>query len=529
MQKSFFYGREEYLEIIAKRIDGLKHGYRQNLAILGDELIGKTSLIFKFLENFYDNRILALYIEVRPESLNSFARRFIAILLYNFLFNSAEPLEEDLDSLIRKADKYAPKTCGKIRNIIACLSRRKKNNIFFDLLSLCDLIYQESQKPCVLVLDEFHNLEKMGINNLYGEWSKILLLQKNTLYIITSSLKFKAQSILSKNLALLFGNFQVIDIEPFDTRTSEEFLQKRLGVLPLETGIKNFIVNFCGGIPFYLEVISENLLSPSSRPLSEILENLIFDSTGMLNQRFSNYLKRFLDIPESQVYISAIYYIASGHNKIKDIAHLLRKTRKEINPLINYLQEVNTISRSGDFLKINDRVFAFWMKSVYQQKINSLTFDAKAQKANFLSEIESAITEFLREAHKPVIERMGELLRMFDDEVIQIERKRLRLNHLREIRPLEFNFTNIKQGLLGRSNESLWIMAFKPGMISEDDIIGFAKECRKYRHKTQRKILISQGIDTNARLRAMDEKIFTLNLDGLNEILDLFSKPRIVV
>lgn len=528
-QKSFFHGREEYLEVIAKRINGLKNGYRQNLAILGDELSGKTSLVYKFLENFSDNHILPLYIEVRPESLNNFARRFIGVLLYNFLINSAEPMEENLESLIRKSDKYIPRTCAKIRNILSSLSRRKKNNIFFDLLSLSDLIYQESRKSCVLILDEFQNLEKMEVNNLYGEWSKILLLQKNTLYIIISSLKFKAEAILSKNLRLLFGNFQVIAIEPFDIKASEGYLQKKLCGFPLEPGLRNFIVNFSGGVPFYLEVICEGLLKSGPDNLPGVLEKLIFDSAGMLNQRFSNYLKRFMDIAGSQEYISTIYHIASGHNKTRDIAHLLRKAKKDITPVINHLLEVNTISRSGDFLKINDRVFAFWIRAVYQKKIDSLTFDAKNQKAGFLQDIETMIKEFLKEAGKPLIERLGELLRMFEDDTIQVEKKKLRLNHFREIRPLEFNYRNIKQGLLGRSSESLWIVAFKPGQISEDDIIDFSKECRKYRHKTQRKILISQDIDTNARLRAMDEKIFTWNLDGINEILDLFSKPRIFV
>jgi hypothetical protein len=125
---------------------------------------------------------------------------------------------------------------------------------------------------------------------------------------------------------------------------------------------------------------------------------------------------------------------------------------------------------------------------------------------------------------------MLELLRLFQDEVIQIEKKRLRLNHFKEIKPLEFNCQSLKEGIIGRSSESLWIMALKYEPLTEEDIAEFAKECRKYRHKLQRKIIIAfQDVDTNSRLRALEEKIWTWDINNLNQVLDLFSKPRIII
>jgi hypothetical protein len=169
------------------------------------------------------------------------------------------------------------------------------------------------------------------------------------------------------------------------------------------------------------------------------------------------------------------------------------------------------------------------MKFVYQEKMHSLTFDAKNQKALFRNNIEGLIQDFLCDARKPLAERMTELLRLFEDETIQIEKKRLRLNHFREIKPLEFNYRNLKDGLIGRSTDSLWIMAFKPDQLNEEDISEFAKECKKYRHKMQRKIIITfKDIEINARLRAMEEKILTWDLNNLNQIFDLFYKPRVI-
>jgi hypothetical protein len=530
MTEDKFFGRKEYLEILQKRTRDLKEGYRQNIAILGDEMVGKTSLIFNFLHKFCDTRIITLYLEIRPEILASFARRFIGALLYNFLANSGLTLKEDLDFLLRKSSTYIPKTTEKAKFILSALDKRKKNNVFSEVLSLCELIHEETGKYCVVILDEFQHLEYMGIKGLYLEWSKLLIAQKTTMYMISSSMTFRAKSILSKNLSLLFGNFQVLNIEPFDIKTSAEYLKLRLHPLHISAGLKDFILHFTGGYPFYLEVIAEALLKSRQEELTDILEKLLFESSGILNQRFSNYLKRFLDSPHSQDYLSTLYLIAQGHNKIKEIASIRHKSQTEILSRVNQLLELDAITRSGDFLKINDRIFTFWLKFVYQEKLQSFTFDAKNQKALFRKKLENMIEEFMLSASKPISQRLMELLLLFADDKVQIERKKLRLDHFREIKPLSFVNRNIREGLIGRSNESTWVLGFKNELLTEDDIVEFAKECRKYRHKLGRKIIIAlKDIDANARLRAMEEKILMWDLGSLNQLLDLYSKPRLIV
>ena len=89
MYKSDFFDRKVYLDILQKRIKAIKEGYRQNIAIISDKDSGKTSVVLHFLNRFSDPLILPLYLEVRPEfSHEQFVRKFIGILLYNFLENS---------------------------------------------------------------------------------------------------------------------------------------------------------------------------------------------------------------------------------------------------------------------------------------------------------------------------------------------------------------------------------------------------------------------------------------------------------
>jgi hypothetical protein len=560
MTKDKFFDRRNYLEILQKRVSSLKEGYRQNIAIVGEENVGKTSIIYKFLDKFYDPKIITVFLEIRPESIQEFSKRFIGALLYNFLLNSGLDLKEDLDFLLNKSDAYIPHTALRIRTILHDLSKRRKTNIITELFSLTESIHQETGKFTVLFLDEFHNLESLQVKNLYRDWGKLLILQKSTLYAITSSMIFKTRAILSKQLSLLFGNFELINVEPFDMHTSGRYIDHCLPGMKMSPGVKEFIISFTGGYPLYLELIVKalaakgkgcaylqecqsgtgyELLSGSrdtllpvpgvQSDLADILEDLLFNTSGILNQRFSNYLKRFLDTSMSNDYISILYLVSSGRNRIKDIAHILRKQAKELSSRINYLLELDAITRSGDFLKVSDRLFAYWMRFVYQEKMRSLSYDAKNQKDKFRGGIETLIQEFLRQFQKPLANRVSELLQSFDDDLMQIERKKIRLHHFREVKPLVFNHRFIKDGLLGRCSDSLWIMAIKPDALTEQDIADFSKECKKYHHKSQRKIIVTlKEIDPNARLRALEEKVWTWDLNNLNQMLDLFSKPQVV-
>jgi hypothetical protein len=125
---------------------------------------------------------------------------------------------------------------------------------------------------------------------------------------------------------------------------------------------------------------------------------------------------------------------------------------------------------------------------------------------------------------------MMELLYQFGNELIQIKTKKIRLVHFKEVKPLTFVRSRLSQGLLGRSKDSLWIMAIKPDLLTEEDIIDFANQCQRFRYvRPQRKVIITNyNIDTNVRLKALQEKVLTWNLNDLNLILDLYNKPRVI-
>ena len=86
-----------------------------------------------------------------------------------------------------------------------------------------DSVKEEIKKSCVVILDEFDNLEYIGVKNPFLSFGKVIMIQKDTMYIVSSSRNQIFKKILSEKLSLLFGNFEIVRVSGFDTRNARSF------------------------------------------------------------------------------------------------------------------------------------------------------------------------------------------------------------------------------------------------------------------------------------------------------------------
>src|SRR3989338_5944147 len=113
-----FFGREETLGLLDRRMKAMRDGYRQNIAITGQSLAGKSSLLQHFLYTAVDDSFLPVYIEVLKEDFQSFANKFMATLLYNSMKSREDLRPDDFNGLIAKAEKALPKTVSAVREVL---------------------------------------------------------------------------------------------------------------------------------------------------------------------------------------------------------------------------------------------------------------------------------------------------------------------------------------------------------------------------------------------------------------------------
>ncbi len=531
--------RREAFEALKKRVYDFKDGYRQNIALLGDELTGKTSLLKLLLSDINDETLIPVYVDVVPYEYSIFLKRCINSLLYNFLKKSQLlSARENLEMLIKRAKEHLPKTTQQIDVFLEHINREKPDNLFKELFSIFECFNSETQKKCIIILDEFHNLKQFSIKNVWQELGKRIMFEKHTLFIFASSAKLIAEDILANELTLLFGNFETIELAMLNTEQCVQLIKNRLATVDIPREIMDFLINFTGGHPFYLKAISDEAASACQLKgkntldqdiLSQILQHLFFNEWGLFNQKFTNSLSLLTSSRNKNEFIFLLGAIASGKNRLKDLSSHFRKNKTELNLKLKKLIELDIIGKNGSFYHINDRLMSFWLKFVLVEKINALDPEYAEQELNFRKRITTEVDEFIKTSKQDVADRMLDLFNRFEDDSLNIDKKRFQLSSFREIKIVHFDNTDLRVGIFAKAQDSLWLAAIKEDGLGEHDVNEFLLTAKKFKHKTINKLIISLGgIERNAKLLAKQSQISTWDIANINSLLDLYGKPRII-
>ncbi len=531
-----FFGREEVLELLNKRIAALKDGYRQNIALTGQSLAGKTSIISHFLYTVKEEGIIPVYVEVIREPFKSFADKFIATLLYNSLTRMHEDVTIYLDDLLAKAREKLPKTHSAIRHLVSCIEREQYDEAYSSLLGLTSVLKDEMKMPCIVILDEFDNLEYLGIKNPFLNFGKVIMVQKDTMYIVSSSRDQAIKKILSEKLSLLFGNFEIVKIEGFSFRAAAEFISARMAGYDVDEEVKAFLAAFTDGNAFYLDKLTARARALAQERMSnhidvetvvEAVVGLIYNSNGVIHQYLLNFILELMDSRYKETYIATLLSIAKGNNKQAEIARHLKVKQGEMTKHLARLAELGLVSKHGVLYKIDDLMLEFWLKFVYQRR-RELLVDSVFDRTNlFRDDVRSYMMNFKLDLEKGPASKIFELFNKFSNELVAINSKMVRLPHFTKVEIRVF--PDGKQFISASLRGNLWVVLPHETCISENDIIECVRNLKTLDRKIVNKVVVPlEGIDENAKLLAKELKITIWDVTVMNTLLRLYGKNRII-
>jgi len=535
-----FFGRTSVLALLKRRVVDLKEGYRQNIAFLGDRHIGKSSILKKFIRDLDDDGIIDIYLDLDNKDFSYFFQKFIGSILYNFSKAQKLPLHEDINLLLEHSRKLIPQTAAAVKKIQNAAAKGKYAEAYRDLISLPEIFTSESGKCCVIILDEFHNLEEFMIPNIFQELGKKIMTQKRCLYFVTSSLGSVARTILSEKLSLLFGNFEVIEVVPFDLKTSQDFLEDNLKEIQLDGHLKNFLIDFTGGHPFYLHIISRELIHLSAIHkqneiflplLIQAIENTIFSRWGVLSRHFELMTDHLTGTKGNRAVLPILFALVSGRHKLAEIAEHVRLGKAFVSAKLNRLMELGVVVKNGNFYHVKDKLFKYWIKYVLQRRLKAIDVNFETLQHQFRDEMEYLLNSFQIICQRNLSSRIVELLHCFDNESFLLNGRRYKLPLFHEITPLKLKsiLENQFDVIKASSREETWFLVLKEEHLFENDVNAFLDELKKMDDKPQKRVIVSLSeLDANARLRALQEKMWIWSEEELNTLLSLYDKPYIL-
>ena len=531
-----FFGRQEILNLLDKRVLALKDGYRQNVALTGPNLVGKSSIIHHFLYSIQGENFIPVYVEVAKEPFRQFADKFVATMLYNALRKMGEACGTDLERLMTRAQALFPKTYQAIVRLRGLMDRQDAEESYAVLLGLTSTLKAEAGIPCIVLLDEFDNLENLGIKNPFTAFGRVIMVQKDTMYIVSSSRDEATRKILSEKLSLLFGNFEIIKVSNFDTKASSAYLDANFSGLSVDEGVKRFLISFTGGNPFYLDKISRRMKriaaeSASGRADSGIagqsIVELVYNSDGVIHQYLVNYLYGFLDIKARDASISILGAIASGSRKQHEIARSAGVKQVDASKILPMLVSCGIARKNGCHFGIEDPLLSFWLCHVDRMK-RSLLVDGAFNKSDlFLADIASHINAFEAEDNKDAGVRIAELFGMFDNDLVRVDNRNIRLPRFTKVetRPgaCGENF------ILASFKNNCWLIQPHKEPVNEQVIINFIRNVKTLDRKVTTRVIIPlKGMEDNSMLLAKELKISIWDLQTVNGLLSLYSRKGIV-
>ena len=535
-----FFGRKFKISLLKRRVLDLKEGYRQNMAFLGSRFIGKTAFLYKFMEELDDNDLIAVYLNLDNKDFNYFFNKFVGSLLYNYSKVENLPLFNDIHLLLENAKTLIPQTVAEIQKIQKDLAKDKYEETFKNIISLPEIFTSESGKFCVIILDEFQNLGDFGINDVFQELGKKIMTQKRSIYIVSSSVPSEAKKILSEKLSLLFGNFEILEMAPFDPKTSQEFIAYHLKEIRMGLQLRNFLIDFTGGHPLYLNLIVQELSNLSSiHKQTEVfiplivqsIENIIFNPWGGLGRHFEIIVNQLCQTKSNRAMAWVLIALSNGKTRLKEIAEDGGLKPSVLIQRINRLIESGIIVRNGNLFHFNDKLFKYWIKYVFQKRLKSFELTSEKQSSDFKNEINHLINNFQRVSEKDLPDRIVELLHCFDNESLQLFGRKYKLPVIHEVVSI---CMDQKKGcaqmniMKAESEEGLLLIGFKENLC-ENDVTAFVNESKKIDQRPQRRLIISlDELDENTRLKALQERMWIWNEKEINALLSFYDKPFII-
>ncbi|HNV86304.1 MAG TPA: ATP-binding protein [Candidatus Omnitrophota bacterium] len=532
-----FLGREEIRDTLEKRVQAFLKGYRQNVSLIGARTIGKTSLVFHFLRTLQDPQLIPVYVAVSREPFVFFAQKFMGSLIAGFLRSQNEPVSVDFKDMIERSNRWIPKTLKKMSEVKKSFSKDDPCGSFRDLLALTDFLCEESGKKILLVLDNFDLLGEFGLRDPFRELGKAIMLQKNTLYFVVSSRIERSREILREKLSLLFGNFEVIELETFDFSTCDLFLARQVPGVRFSDVQKKFLFELTDGHPYFFSALirdmREHLPPPSEELLPDgvlidALERELYREDGGLYRYFLNLLCDLGRARNFHLSLRVLLAVALGHKKYHAIAKHIGEKAGDIKNTLSRLTEEEILAKKGSFFTFRLPLFSFWLRQVYQRKEWNFLLDLELPRTAFREEVFALIRKRGEEEKKELLKRMEELFRKFRNDVIEIDTKKLKCPHFTEVffKPSNGRVFPVE----AKSGSSRWICQVAYKKVIEEDVRLFTQDIGRLKSNVQKRILIAlEGIELNAKILAKEANIMLWGLRNVNSLLDLYDSPKVVL
>lgn len=534
----FCFGRSKVLDILQKRLSDLKEGYRQNVALIGYPFVGKSVILQHFASYLRDEDVDVVYLNLDRNDFYVVLQRFIASLLVSYSQSQGFVSSKDLNDLKEFCQDKIPQTLSVMKKIEEQFLQGKKSQAFFGLLTLPDVFVNETGRYCAVIFDEFQNLDRLGVDDTFKELGKKVMTQRKVFYVLSSSYPMVAQRILSEQLSLLFGNFEILRVEPLKQSVSLGLVERHLKEMKISQDLKCFLVDFLGGYPLYINLVCREILYLASFHrqedvyvplLSQAIENCVFDQWGAISRHFDLFVQELSSGKGNDNIDQLLVEIARGVSQYDDLVSKMPYWNKtKIKQKLSRLIDFGVVVKAGHFYYIKDKLFKYWLKNVYHRRMTDVLLNFDEQRLSFMTEFRELVDGFYTLQRKDLSLQLKDLLNHFDENSFHLNGRKYKLEPLKD---WETKVVDSQQGgsfdvVQARSADHEWFFAVYKDRIDEEAMQALMAESKKLGKKAIRRVIVAlNGVEKNVKVKALHERFWIWSQNEIGVLSNVFDQP----
>jgi hypothetical protein len=510
------------LAILDKRVRSFLEGYRQNVALLGDDREEISYLLENYFQENRNEELIHIHTVASYTSQREFFKSAAFSLLSDYLCRI-----DSLDNLINYASMPLAETVNLIKNTL------KKSSIsFLEILEVINKFINESKKRCIFILEEFLNMEKL-FPSFLKDFSQFIILQRNCLVVITSSSSKEAEKVLSTKLNLLFGGFEKLFLNEVTFVQCYNYLKRYIEPLSTSPFFISLFIKIIGSNIIYYNLIGDSIKKKycqedEDKSIISILEDTLYSKDTYLFQKFINRVDLIQNSIKSPSGLKVLVAISEGYIRKEELVSLSLCSTKELTNRLQRLCELNCIESLGNIYKIKDTLFSFWLAYIFKLYYGLSVTGLQKRKVMWQKKMYETIALFKEEFFKDKINKVLELVLAFKDDVLRIEKVRYKLPFIKRTKIISYpeKFLHL---IVGEGKEVV-LVGVKEKNVDDDDIIEFIEKTSSIKRKGIRKIFISlERFSPSAKLIAKNNRLTIWDVNEVNFLSNIFNKSTIYI
>lgn len=314
-----FYDRTEETDRMVKTLSG-----GNNIVLLAPRRYGKTSLVFKVMDELEKQGIICVYFDMMPVySLESFVELFTQAIYRK------QSVKDRFLNLVSQLKNIRPKlTFDSVGNTdfgIDFIEPRVTVSTVADVLDLPEKMSQ-GRNRIVVVFDEFQEIrrfEKFGLESLMR--SKIQLHHDANYLFLGSKTHLMQDMFMAKNRPF-YNSAMVMQLSVLPEQETCHFLQRRFAAseIVIDDTMSRYLISCADNIPYYVQLLAAEVWQYMTPDLHDVTKDIIdecftrvielkHDYYFELFDRYSPSQKRLLQsIARSGVNVFSSDYISSN-------------------------------------------------------------------------------------------------------------------------------------------------------------------------------------------------------------------------